>query len=141
MDGSINRARTGEFAAMKLSVVEILKVGLSGLVFLLMFLFYRLLEREQKKTTPDAAILSSAKGFSWTCVFLILVVAGTSIFERYLNPGPTPALSEQLKECQLSLRRMQTLAAQGQSDATTLRTLIANHVAHCEPALQQRGEP
>lgn len=118
------------------TVVDILKVGLAGLVFLLMFLSYRLLAAEQKQASPRPAILSSAKGFAWTCVLLIVLVAGATIFERVYTPGRDPAVTKQLEACRQSLLRLQTLSAQNDSNVANLRTLIANHVAACTPALE-----
>jgi hypothetical protein len=117
-------------------VVDILKVGLSGLVFLLMFLAYRLLATEQKMSAPRAAILLSVKRFLWTCVLLILLVAGTEGFERIYKPDRGAALTRQLEECRESLLRLQSLSAQGDLNVADLRTLIANHAAVCSPALE-----
>lgn len=122
---------------MNLSVVaDILKVGLSGLVFLLMFLAYRLLATEQKMSSPRLEILSSARGFAWTCVLLIILVAGTAVFERVYAPGPNAAFTQQLDGCRKSLLRLQSISAQDDSNIAELRTLIANHVAACGPALE-----
>lgn len=117
-------------------VVDILKVGLSGLVFLLMFLAYRLIAAEQKVAAPRPSILSSAKGYAWTCVLLIVLVAGTGVFELVYLPDQDPALTRQLVECRNSLLRLQSLSAQGDSNVAALRTLIANHAAVCSPALE-----
>jgi hypothetical protein len=117
-------------------VVDILKVGLSGLVFLLMFLAYRLLATEQKMATPRPEILSSAKGFAWTCVLLIVLVAGTAVFEQVYLPERGTALTQQLETCRESLLRLQALSAQVDPSVADLRTLIANHAAVCNPVLK-----
>jgi hypothetical protein len=122
---------------MNLALVgDILKVGLSGLVFLLMFLAYRLLATEQKMAAPRPAILTSVKGFAWTCVLLIVLVGGTAVFERVYQPDRGPALTQQLETCRESLLRLESLSAQGDSSVADLRTLIANHAAVCKPALE-----
>lgn len=117
-------------------IVDILKVGLSGLVFILMFLAYRLLATEQKMEVPRRAILSSIKGFAWTCVLLIVLVAGMTVFEQVYLPDKGAALARELEQCRGSLLRLQSLSAQGESSVADLRTLIANHVAVCSPALE-----
>ena len=119
------------------TVVDILKVGLAGLVFLLMFLSYRLLAAEQARPAPRSAMLSSARRFAWICVLLISLVAGSTLFERvYLSSGES-AGSAKLESCRQSLLRLQTLSAQEESNVASLRTLIANHVAACEPAFER----
>lgn len=45
------------------NIVDILKIGLPGLVFLLAMLSYRLLSKEQEKPKPDPDILSSIRNF------------------------------------------------------------------------------
>ena len=46
---------------MDLPIIEILKIGLSGLVFLLAFLAYRLLAREQSRDEPNSKMLRNVR--------------------------------------------------------------------------------
>ena len=117
-------------------VVDILKVGLSGLIFLLMFFSYMLLATEQKVASPRPAILSSVKDFAWTCVLLIILVAGIAVFERVYIPDRNPIFTQQLEKCRDSLLRLQTLSAQSDSNLFNLQTLILNHAAVCNPAFE-----
>jgi hypothetical protein len=58
---------------MNLPIIEILKVGLPGLVFLLSMLSFRLLSKEQDKKTPSTKILSSIKLFMYVNVGLAVL--------------------------------------------------------------------
>jgi hypothetical protein len=72
----------------ELSVVEILKVGLAGLVFLLAYFGFRLLAKEQKRENPRDGMLSHVCRFMWICVVLAILVGGVEVVERIWGPGP-----------------------------------------------------
>ena len=56
-----------------LDVVEILRFGLPGLVFLLSMMSFRLLSKEQTKPEPDPNILKSIKQFMYVNIFLAVL--------------------------------------------------------------------
>ncbi|RMI00773.1 MAG: hypothetical protein D6681_11160 [Calditrichaeota bacterium] len=64
-----------------LPVVDILKVGLSGLVFLFTFLAYRLLQQEQQRGEPRDKILQSIYRFMWMSVLLAFLVGGFDLLK------------------------------------------------------------
>ncbi len=74
-----------------LDVAEILRVGLSGLIFLLAYLTYRLLRAEQKRNRPRKMILGTIGGFMALCV--LMAVLGL-ISEAIQEPQPVVSLPE-----------------------------------------------
>jgi hypothetical protein len=64
------------------NVVEILKLGLPGLVFLLSVLSYRLLATEQAKKLPSTHILGSIKNFMYINVLLAVLTLASPIVEH-----------------------------------------------------------
>ncbi len=64
-----------------LNIIEILELGLPGLVFLLSVLSYRLLTKEQTKQNPSEEILRSIKQYMHVNIFLAVVtVMGSMIY-------------------------------------------------------------
>jgi hypothetical protein len=69
-----------------LNILEILKLGLPGLVFMLSLFSYRLLSQEQKKKDPSNPILKSIKCYMYVNIFLaILTISAPFIEANYLN--------------------------------------------------------
>lgn len=112
---------------MNFDIVEILKVGLSGLVFLLAFMAYRLLAREQKRKKADPKFLRFVQVFYWQSVFLVVLLAGINVFER-IAPNPP---SMELQKCKESLNRLETLSTLEDQNLEDIRDLINNHVETC----------
>jgi hypothetical protein len=71
----------------KLNIIEILKLGLPGLVFLLATLSYRLLSEEQDKPQPNPSILKSIRNFMWINVVLAVLTLVSPIGAQ--QPSPT----------------------------------------------------
>jgi len=65
------------------NIVEILKVGLPGLVFLLSMLSFRLLSKEQEKNAPSEGILSSIKIFMCINVALAVLTLASPLIDRF----------------------------------------------------------
>jgi hypothetical protein len=76
-----------------MDIVEILKIGLPGLVFLLSLLSYQLLSKEQQKPKPSATILRSIKQFMYINIFLALLTASAPLVTLSFSPE-TSASSE-----------------------------------------------
>ncbi len=72
-----------------MDIVEVLKVGLPGLVFLLSLLSYRLLAREQVKKPPNIDILKSIKHFMYVNIVLAIITVAAPIFDKYVIPNKT----------------------------------------------------
>ena len=65
-----------------LNVIEILKVGLPGLVFLLSLLSFRLLSKEQDKKEPSEKILNSIKLYMYINVGLAVLTLASPMIDR-----------------------------------------------------------
>ena len=63
-------------------VVDILKIGLSGFVFLLIFLAFRLLRKEQNVDKPRPILLKKISQFMWISVALAIIVGFFSLAEH-----------------------------------------------------------
>jgi hypothetical protein len=113
-------------------IVDILKLGLTGLVFLLMFLGFRLLSKEQQKTEPNVFVIKRASLFVWQSILVACLVAGAEIGHRFvdqkaINTGAAPRCLEELGSLYLvSKHPAQTI--------DTLRSSIQNTWIAC-------GEP
>ncbi len=68
----------------KWNILEILKLGLPGLVFLLSVLSFRLLSKEQGKARPSPSILKSIKSFMYINVFLAVLTLASPIIDNKL---------------------------------------------------------
>ena len=67
-------------------VIDILKLGLPGLVFLLSAFSYKLLAKEQEKDKPSPAILQSIRQYMLVNVLLaVLTMASPIIDNRYFS--------------------------------------------------------
>lgn len=71
-----------------LNVVEILKIGLPGLVFLLAFLSFNLLSKEQGKSHPRPTLLKAIKCYMYVNIVLAILTMASPIIEYFL-PRPT----------------------------------------------------
>ena len=72
-----------------LDIVAILKVGLSGLVFLLSLLAFRLLTKEQEKIPPSDRMLKSIRHFMHLNIFLaVLTIAAPIAHAHFVRLPP-----------------------------------------------------
>lgn len=75
-----------------INVIEILRVGLPGLVFLLSVLSFRLLTKEQEKTEPKDKILKSIKQFMYINIVLAILTMIPPIVDNYVLSPVNPSL-------------------------------------------------
>ena len=68
-----------------MDIVEILKIGLPGLVFLLSLLSYRLLAKEQNKKEASVNILTNIKHFMHVNIFLAILTVSAPIAESFYD--------------------------------------------------------
>ena len=64
-----------------MDIVEILKLGLPGLVFLLSMMSFKLLSGEQQKSAPRPGILKSIKQFMYVNILLAILTAASPFWE------------------------------------------------------------
>jgi len=67
----------------QLDIISILKLGLPGLVFLLMLMSFKLITNEQQKDKPNLTILKVIRTFVYVNVFLAILTIAAPILERY----------------------------------------------------------
>jgi len=118
---------------MKLDLVAtILKIGLSGLVFLLALLSYNLLAREQRADAPRPAILRATRNYSLLCVLMAVIVGGFAVGEQLLRKTD----EDTILNCKNSLERLRT----DSGDAETvehLRAAIRELDSSCSTLIQE----
>lgn len=68
-----------------LNVIEILKVGLPGLVFLLALLSFNLLSKEQGKDHPRLSLLKAIRSFMYVNIALAALTMASPIIEHFLS--------------------------------------------------------
>ena len=92
------------------AVVEILRVGFSGLIFLLAFLAYRLLAKEQVKSKPDPKILSAITSYrAYTLIAALLTVLVTVISLVFEERGILSVVQSGGRRCHRQLEQLDTV--------------------------------
>lgn len=71
-----------------INIVDILKLGLPGLAFLLSLLSYHLLTKEQDKTHPSDRMLKSIRHFMYVNIFLAVLTIAAPIIDKYYGGSP-----------------------------------------------------
>lgn len=100
------------------AAAKILQVGFAGLAFLLAYLAYRIIAREQQKSTPDSLILSASSRFMWFSLMLGVLTGAAQLGEVALKSW-------------LSTREV-VVAADGKLDANAVQqslTSMREHIA------------
>lgn len=116
------------------NVVEILQVGLAGLIFVLAFLLYRIINQAVKQTDSAKrnAGLKAARTYLWVVLGLVLLAGVFPLAEQWLaREDPSSSLSS----CRDSLVRLDTAAKMADKTIDDLRAQIRGHVAVCEDVL------
>jgi hypothetical protein len=110
-------------------VVDILRLGLSGLVFLLMFLGYRLLQQEQRKPKPSPQLLRRASLFAWQSLVAALLVAVaavvTPMVQKKVEAGATNSV------CAEEVAALDTVAQHPAQTLDTIRAAVRNTSIVC----------
>ena len=119
-------------------IVDILKLGLIGLVFLLMLLGFRLLRNEQRKKTPNKEILKRASLFVWQSI-LIAILAGAvelghRIFDHYSS------VPQEIKVCMEELESLNLISQHPNQTVESLRSAIRNTWMACEKLGELKDE-
>ena len=108
-------------------VVNILQVGLSGLAFLLAFLGYWLIAREQQAEKPRPAMLKSAKYFLFQCIGLAVIVGIFQIAPRFI---PLALDQQQVGTCRDSFDLL-SLRVQRNGNYENLLEAVKDHQSSC----------
>jgi len=113
-------------------VVDILKLGLTGLVFLLMYLGFRLLQQEQQKSAPNRELLKRASVFVWQSIVIACLVAAVEIGHRVFDLRSAP--SEEVKNCLKELNALVLVSQHPAQTTDALRSAIRSTSKICERA-------
>lgn len=113
-------------------IAKILQVGLAGFAFLLAYLGYRLIAREQNKENPSSAILKSARQYFYLCILLAVIVGGFGILRVTMRSVD----QERLAVCRDSFDLLSSRKARASSKADLLQA-INDHIAVCAQTIQQ----
>ena len=73
---------------MDLPIVDILKAGIAGLAFLLLFMAFRLLSKEQEKDSPHALIIKTIRYYMLISLAFAVMVGMFDVGVRYLLAKP-----------------------------------------------------
>jgi len=117
-------------------VVEILKLGLSGVVFLLVLQNYRLLKQTLEKKGPlDRARSRQINLFMYMNAAFVLLVGASAVVGVLLSRR-----SDSLVRCRTSLEQLDTQAKLPDITVSNLRNGIAGHLSICRPVLEEAGK-
>ncbi|MEE9523875.1 MAG: hypothetical protein V3V59_03880 [Thermodesulfovibrionales bacterium] len=133
-----------------LPVVEILKVGLSGLVFLIALLGYQLLRKEQEKDEPRDKILKTVLVFVLLCFIMALIVGGIELVKFFTDStsnSQDTAIKEKLekKDLMITARKeqingLESKIAELQGKQLTLQQKIDLGLYYTYPASDNKIE-
>jgi hypothetical protein len=118
-----------------MNVVEVLRVGVSGLVFLLALLSYRLLVRAVDGKA-SASVLRTIR-FYLIASFAIAALIGGLAAVQGRSGLVSDNLRAQMGTCRDSLARLQTQAERPGLEIQDLRVGIARHAAICTQIVEQ----
>lgn len=119
-------------------VVEILKAGLSGLVFLLAYMSYRLVRRlDSQSASPKS--LEIAQRFMIFSLVLAVLVAVSSTIDLYMRRQAANAERE-LAPCRDAVARIKAAGLDPLASAGELRATMTNQIQPCELYLQQKDQ-
>ncbi len=117
-------------------VVDILKLGLIGLVFLLMLLGFRILHSEQIKESPNAQVLKRATVFVWQSIIVAALLGAVEITHRVID---RPVTDDQRAEaCFNEIDALRLVAQHPDQTVGSLRSAIRNTWTAC--GLPGQGE-
>jgi len=113
---------------MKLDIVSILQVGLSGFSFFLAYFTYKILLKEQSKENPNLLILKSAKNYFMLCILLAVLVGSFRIVEIKLSK--TEVDIEEISRCHDNLELLRS-RCERYEDIDQLRSAIIEYESSC----------
>jgi hypothetical protein len=88
---------------------EILKIGFSGLIFLLAYLGFRLLDKEQGKPKPNPSILKAIANYrTYTLVAAVIAIVATVVQHAFDERETAQLIRAQAPICLKQLERLHT---------------------------------
>lgn len=112
------------------TAVEVLKLGLIGLCFLLSLMGFLLLYAEQKRNTVRHPMLSAIRMFSWINLAVALIVGGFTFAGSYFDPNREleNALHQTQRQLEKSREQMAKAKAERKSHDEALYRLTVDHL-------------
>jgi hypothetical protein len=111
------------------AIVDILKVGLSGFVFLLVYLAYRLVADEQKRRTASPQRMRLLSRYLWATIALAGLVAVVSLADLFTSRYGSLANQQ---ECADSFYRLGTYSRLPSVTLEGFRASVDRHLSSCE---------
>jgi hypothetical protein len=123
------------------TTVEILKLGLTGLCFLLALLGFMLLAREQQQQRIRERMLDSIRTFTWTNLVIATLVGAFTLLTPYLDPHSEA--KSKLEEAKKHIKQLEAeLASKGEvknSEKEALYRLTADRLESAFSATSGKG--
>jgi len=119
-------------------VVEILKAGFSGLVFLFGCLSYRLLSRANAQSASPRT-LQNAQRFMIFTVVLMLLVAISSVVDVYMKKQDSISAHE-VEQCRDAVARVETTSTDQRTTLEELRATVHNQLPACKALFEKEDK-
>lgn len=109
-------------------IVEILKLGITGVAFVFLYMSFKLLKGEQSKDSPRPTFLKAINRFNWMALVFILIVGGFSITEMILSSEHETTMNE---PCLDGIERLKEII-QVTDDPDVIKQAVRNSLQPCE---------
>ena len=117
------------------NVIEILKVGLSGFAFLMMWLSYLLLKAEQKREqNPRPGFIKAIYVFMALSLSFAVLVAANAAF-GLMRQLDHDQFQEQVANCRDELEELQSISMMEDQSVNNLQAAIIRAVGQCDTLL------
>lgn len=128
----------GEERMLGSGVVDILKVGLSGLAFLLAYMSYRLLSRVGTQSASPGSLQNAQRFMTFTLVLVVLVVVSSTL-DLYVKKEGASSLRD-IGQCRDAVARIETASQDDRMTLEQLRATVNNQLPNCEPLLKKEDQ-
>jgi hypothetical protein len=119
-----------------MDAAEILRVGLSGLVFLLAVLGYNLVRSAASAPKVAPSALKAVNRYMSLLMVLAILAVVSTIVEAMLRRS-TEQIQADLEDCRDSLERLDDHARLDKVTAANLKNVIGGHVSRCQSLLKE----
>ncbi len=117
------------------NIIEILKIGLSGFAFLMMWLSYLLLKAEQKREQdPRPGFIKAIYVFMALSFSFAVLVASYAAFEL-IRDLDHEQFQEQVAKCRDELGELQSISMMEDQSVNNLQAAIIRAVGQCDTLL------
>ncbi len=119
-------------------VVDILKIGLSGLVFLLAYMSYRIISRVDTRSASQRSLQIAQRFMIFTLLLTVLVIVSSTVDLYVKREG---ASSERdIGQCRDAVARIETVGRDPSTTLEELRATINNQLPACALLLQKKDQ-